>query len=358
MFLRFILGALRYRKQRLLLAFAALTVAATLGTVLFGIYGSVERRLRAEFRAYGANVAAVAANGTTVPLAMMQAARDMGVEAAPFLVTAGKIGNASVPVAGFIPAATRPMTEYWSVKGGRDVKAGECLAGEILAERLNLEPGARADLAGAPCVVRGIVSTGGAEDGELLVPMETAAAISGIHGAASVIEFLAPGERVEAVRAALASRFPEADVRTIRAVAATESSVVTKVRAALFLLTVLILGITTLCVSSSFSEIVLERAKEIGILKALGAAEKKIAAFLLSESAALAMLATMCGYVAGVIAAAIIGRQIFGVAFHVDLSWLVFLSVAAIMLGVATVATSIAASRIWRIDPAVILRGE
>jgi len=357
-FLRFILGALRYRKQRLLLAFAALTVAATLGTVLFGIYGSVERRLRAEFRAYGANVAAVAANGTTVPLTMIQAARDLGVEAAPFLVTAGKIGNVSVPVAGFIPAATRPMTEYWSVKGERDVKAGECLAGESLAERLNLEPGARADLAGAPCVVRGIVSTGGAEDGELLVPLETAAAISGIHGAASVIEFLAPGERVDAVRAALASRFPEADVRTIRAVAATESNVVTKVRAALFLLTVLILGITTLCVSSSFSEIVLERAKEIGILKALGAAEKKIAAFLLSESAALAMLATVCGYVAGVIAAAIIGRQIFGVAFHVDLSWLVFLSVAAVMLGVATVATSIAASRIWGIDPAVILRGE
>ena len=56
--------------------------------------------------------------------------------------------------------------------------------------------------------------------------------------------------------------------------------------------------------------------------------------------------------------AAIIGRQIFGVAFHVDLSWLVFLSVAAIMLAVATVATSIAASRIWGIDPAVILRGE
>jgi putative ABC transport system permease protein len=358
LFLRFIVGALRYRKQRLLLAFAALTVAATLGTVLFGIYGSVERRLRAEFRAYGANLAAVAANGTTVPLKMTEAARELGVEAAPFLITAGKIGDAGVPVAGFVPAAAAPMTEYWSVKGERDVKPGECLAGEAVAERLNLEPGARADLAGAPCVVRGIVSTGGAEDGELLVPFETAAAIAGIHGAASLIEFRAPGERLESVRAELARRFPEADVRTIRAVAATESDVVTKVRAALFLLTILILAITTLCVSSSFSEIVLERAKEIGILKALGAAEKKIAAFLLSESAALAMLATVCGYVAGVIAAAVIGRQIFGVAFHLDLSWLVFLSVAVIMLAVAAVATSIAASRIWGIDPAVILRGD
>jgi putative ABC transport system permease protein len=357
-FLRFILGALRYRKQRLFLSFAALTVAATLGTVLFGIYGSVERRLREEFRAYGANVAAVATNGTTVPLAMIDAARQLGVEAAPFLVTAGKVGNASVPVAGFVPAATAPITPYWSVKGERDVKAGECLAGENVAERLDLQPGARVDLVGSPCTMKGIVSTGGAEDSELLVPFETAAQLAGIHGAASLIEFRAPGERVETVRAALANRFPEADVRTIRAVAATESDVVGKVRAALFLLTVLILAITALCVSSNFSEIVLERAKEIGILKALGAAERKIAAFFLSESAALALVATICGYAAGVIAAAAIGRQIFGVAFHLDMSWIAFLSVAAMMLLVSTAATSIAAARVWSIDPAVILRGE
>jgi hypothetical protein len=63
MFLRFFLRALQYRKQRLILAFAALAVAATLATVLFGIYGTVERRLRDQFEAYGANIVAVPANG-------------------------------------------------------------------------------------------------------------------------------------------------------------------------------------------------------------------------------------------------------------------------------------------------------
>ncbi len=358
MFLRFILSALRYRRQRLMLAFSALTVAATLGTVLFGIYGSVERRLREQFRSYGANIAAVAANGATVPLAMADAARRLGAEAAPFLITAGRVGNDGVPVAGFIPADTAPLTPYWSVKGDRNIGAGECLAGETLAERLKLTPGARVNLSGQPCTLKGIVSTGGAEDSELLVPFAAAAAISGIHDGASVIEFRAPGDRVEQIRAALASRFPGADVRTIRAVAATESDVVNKIRAALFLITVLILAITTLCVSSNFTEIVLERGKEIGILKALGAAERKIAAFFLSESAALALLATICGYVIGILAAAEIGQQIFGVAFHLDVSWLVFLSVGIVMLAVAVVATSIAASRVWSIDPAVILRGE
>jgi len=103
---------------------------------------------------------------------------------------------------------------------------------------------------------------------------------------------------------------------------------------------------------------VLERAKEIAILKALGAAERKIATFFVSESAALALASTLAGYIVGIIAAAWIGRQIFGGAFHLQANWLVFGGVALVMLIVASVATGIAASRIWSIEPAIILRGE
>jgi putative ABC transport system permease protein len=125
-----------------------------------------------------------------------------------------------------------------------------------------------------------------------------------------------------------------------------------------FLLTLVILAITTLCVSSNFSEMVIERSKEIGILKALGAAERKIAALFISESAGLALAATVSGYVVGVFAAAAIGSQIFGGLFHPRADWRVFCSVTAVMLAVSALATAIAASRIWRIQPAGILRGE
>jgi putative ABC transport system permease protein len=133
---------------------------------------------------------------------------------------------------------------------------------------------------------------------------------------------------------------------------------VLKLRASLFLLTLLILGITTLCVSGNFTEMVIERSKEIGILKAIGGMESKIAAFFVSESAALGLAATIVGYVAGIFAAAAIGREIFGGVFRVQTDWLVFAGVAGVMLAVAAVATTIAASRIWSIQPAVVLRGE
>jgi putative ABC transport system permease protein len=364
LFWTFVIRALEYRKRRLLLAFSALAVAATLATVLFGIYGTVEQRFRDEFRGYGANIAAVPVSGKTVPLAIAAAAEKLGAEAAPFLITSGLITSSSagarqVPVAGFVPAKSAQMTSYWHMKEGRrDIGPGECMAGEFIATRLQLKVGATVPLASAPCTLKGIVSTGGAEDQEILVPFAVAAKLAGVPDAASVIEIRAPGGQEEEVRAALAKEFPAADVRTNLAVAGTESNVVFQIRASLFLLTLLILGITTLCVTSSFSELVIERSKEIGILKALGGAERKIAAFFISESAMIALAATLAGYAMGVFAAAGIGRGVFGGGFRLEPSWAVLGGVAGVMLAVAGVATAIAASRIWSIQPAVILRGE
>src|SRR5271165_2930612 len=100
MFLRFIIRALEYRKQRLLLSFSALAIGAALATVLFGIYGTVERRMREEFRSYGANIAAVPETGNTIPLEIVSAAERLGATAAPFLITS----SGSMVVAGFDPA--------------------------------------------------------------------------------------------------------------------------------------------------------------------------------------------------------------------------------------------------------------
>lgn len=358
MFLRFVLGALRYRKQRLAIAFAALAVAATLSTVLFGIYGTIGQRIREEFRGYGANIVAVPQTGHTIPLELAAAAEKLGAEAAPFLITTGRVGNEAIPVAGFDVAKSAALTSFWHIQGIRDIAPGECLAGELLASKLHLTLGAPVALQSAPCTLKGIVSTGGAEDSELLVPFADAAKLAGLSAVASLIELRAPSDRLESIRAALAQQFPAADLRTNLAVAATESSVVVKFRAALLLLTVIILVITTLCVSSNFSELVIERSKEIGIMKALGAAERRITAFFISESAALACVASLAGYLAGILITAAIGHQVFGAAFHVEPSAAVFAGVMSVMLAVASVATAISASRIRGIQPAIILRGE
>src|SRR6185437_2600911 len=164
---RFILRALQYRKQRLLLSFSALAIAAALATVLFGIYGTVEQRMRDEFRSYGANIFAVPASGNTVPLGLVEAAEKLGASAAPFLITSTHSGANNIVVAGFVPSKAADMTSYWHMQGSRVIGPGECIAGEMLTDQLQLRIGSTVQMGSNRCIVKGIVSTGGAEDQEL-----------------------------------------------------------------------------------------------------------------------------------------------------------------------------------------------
>jgi putative ABC transport system permease protein len=247
------------------------------------------------------------------------------------------------------------------VDGARTAGAGECLAGSTAAAHFHATIGQSVALASGACVVRGVVSTGGPEDNQVMVPFERAASDAGFQNAASLVEIRADGSRVDAVRAALARALPDADVRVLHAIAETEASVVLKVRSAVFILALVIFGITTLCVTGNFSALVLERSREIGILKAIGAAETKIAALFLSESLVLALASTVAGYALGLAVAYAIGRKIFSDTAQlttVGVNFAVFAPVMGVTLLVAALATLLAASRIWRIEPAMILRGE
>ncbi|MCU1260834.1 MAG: efflux transporter permease [Bryobacterales bacterium] len=355
MFWTFVSSAVRLRRRRLILAFSALAVAATLATTLFSVYSDIERKVSAEFSLYGANlVIAPAGSALTVPLYAVETARKRGAIAAPFLFARSRFRGQSVLLAGMDLAAAQPLTQYWHVEGART----GCLAGASLAEQFHLRVGEGAKIDGAPCRISGIVSTGGPEDNEFILPIGMVAAIAGVTDAASLIQVRVPADRVARMQRELRDALPGTDVRLVRAVAETESSVVVKIRVALFLLLALILAITTMSVSSNFSELVLERSREIGILKAIGAAERKIAALFVSESLILALLSTVAGYVAGLLLAGWIGASVFAAPFAVHLDLKVLLLATVLTLAVAFAATALAASRIWRIQPAAILRGD
>ncbi len=361
MFWNFVLRAVRFRRRRLALTFAALAVAATLATAFLRVYSDIERKMRAQFRGYGANILIAPGGGTAiVPLRAVAEAGRQGAIAAPFVYTVGRIESEPVVVAGVDFRRASPLIEYWRVNGAHTAAGGECLAGASVAAHFHLKQGEKAEVEGAPCVIRGIVSTGGAEDAQVIVPFAVAEQLAGLRDAASVVQVRADGERLTDVQAALAKALPGSDVRLLHAVAETEANVALKIRSTLFLLTVLVLGITTLCVSSNFSALVLERGQEIGILKAIGAGERQIAALFLSESLVLGLVSATAGYGLGLAVAWWICRQIFPEAAvaGAGVDYRVFLPVAGVTLAVAGAATLAAAARIWRIKPAVILRGE
>ena len=140
MFWRFVLAAVKFRRRRLLLAFSGLAVTATLATALFSIYSDIDRKMRHEFRGYGANlVIAPAGNAQTVPVRAVAEAERLGAVAAPFLYTIGRIGDERVVVAGVDFGRAAPLTSYWQVAGAHTAMSGECLAGSALAAHFHRE---------------------------------------------------------------------------------------------------------------------------------------------------------------------------------------------------------------------------
>src|ERR1019366_4201363 len=133
MFGTFVLRAVQFRKRRLALAFAALAVSATLATALFSVYSDIERKMRVQFRGYGANIVIAPSGGAqTVPLAAVALAEKQGAVAAPFIYTVGRVtlghfGGEPVVVAGTDFRRAAPLTDYWRVDGARAAAPGECL---------------------------------------------------------------------------------------------------------------------------------------------------------------------------------------------------------------------------------------
>jgi putative ABC transport system permease protein len=346
MFWRFVVGALRMRSRRLLLAFSAMAVAGALATAIFSVYSDAENKISAQFQAYGANVVIVPAGGAvTVPLSALAAARQFGI-AAPFLYSLRKLRGNNVLVAGVDLPQAQSLIQYWHVQGAK----GDCMAGESLG----FHPGQTIELDGFSCQLTGTVSTGGPEDSQIILPFATVARLSSLDDVASLIQIRMPPEKLPLLQQAV----PGSDVRLVRAVAATEANVVLKVRLALFLLVAVILGIVTISVSSNFGELVMERAKEIGILKAIGAGDAKIAGFFLAESLILAVLSTLTGYILGLFVAGWIDSSVFNAAFGIHLNAGVLALASLVTIGIAIAATAFSAGRIWRIEAAGILRGE
>jgi putative ABC transport system permease protein len=355
----FVKQAMRLRARRLLLAFSALAVASALATALFSIYSDVERRVRAEFSTYGANL--LITSRSPVPLAAAESARKLGAVAAPFAFATGTLAGQPVSLAGTNlsgtgadPSSAGDLTKFWHIEGSRE----GCLVGVNIAQRFHLHIGEAAPLEAVSCQITGIVSTGAAEDNELILPFASVAKLAGLTNAANLIQVRAPGDRLESIRASLQASYPTTEVRIVEAIAETETGVVRKIRVALFLLLAVILVITTMSVSSNFSELVMERSREIGILKAIGAAERKIASLFVTESILLALASALAGYFAGLLLAGWIGQSVFSVPFTIHIELPVLAAAAALTLAVALAATALAASSIWRIQPSRILRGE
>lgn len=363
--------------------------------MLLNLYSDVHRKMTQEFRSYGANVIlsskGAASGGQAAVGGFMDGAAFQQVEslrskvnglvAAPVLYLVTRISRVpaggprlpdfeNIVAVGSDFSALKVLVPGWRVTAGADdgpLGPGSCAVGTHLAQRFQLKPGDAVKLtAGAAQgetgsqifqVVR-VISTGSSEDDQVFVPLSELQKLGGLEGKISVIHMNIPGQATEIDRGVrqMAAAFPHLDVRPIRQIVYSQGKVLHTIRGLLISLMGLILAIIALCVMATMTAIVLERRKDIAVMKALGATNPEVTRLFLMEGASLGLVAGVAGFAVGGFLAAQVGMRLFGVSLGVVWWTLPLVWSATILL--AALATFFPVGVMRRIQPATALKGE
>ena len=385
LFLRVVYKAFRVQPGRMVASFAALAVAATLASAFLNLYFDLPRKMTTEFRTLGANLI-LAPKGTNETLSQDVyrefAKAQPATPRLAWLYAVGKGSGQEVILAGTEMENLAALNPGWQIladpaekrasesiatflaraqAGLANREAKWLLAGETAAAHFGWKAGETVAVeygtATLDLPLLGVVSTGGSEDSQLLLPLPILQEVTGRNGQLSLIAVAAPGAaaQVETARQQLAVRWPEIDVRPLRPVLESEARVILKVRGLMFGLTAIVLAIVILSVMTTVSGLVLDRQRDIGVMKSLGGSDTTISLLFVAETLSIAAVAALLGYGIGLGLAQWAAERIF--ASPLPWRWDTLPAVVGVTLAVAFLAAALPVYRVRRLDPAVVLRG-
>jgi putative ABC transport system permease protein len=420
MFVRLVYESFRRQKRRKVLAGAAITLGVTVATAMIGVATDIGDKINRELRTIGANLV-VTPQEDSLDLEIG------GVSLKP--PTDGAfLSEADLPkikgifwhnnITGFAPmlpvkvaieqngkrqdatllgtyfakqlsygkdqftTGVRSTHPWWKVSGAwPEDSSRDVLLGERLATRLGEKSGDAVTLAGRSLRVSGILSTGGAEDDEVVAPLAVAQEILGRPGAVRRVYVSALTKPEDAfgrrdpkslsgaiydrwyctpypqsIAFQLAEAIPHSQAEQIRQVSQNEGAVLTRIEGLIFLITLAALFASALAVSAAMATTIFERRTEVGLMKALGAGKLTVASIFFAEATLLAMIGGLVGFVVGSRLAHQIGHSIFNSDISIPP---VLLPVVLAIAVIVTFAGSAAAiRRAVGLDPVFALRGE
>ena len=243
---------------------------------------------------------------------------DMGIDApspiaivAPRLYLPASVDGRNVTVVGVYPEQEQAIRVWWSFTDGGYLENRDSLvAGAVAATSLGLSAGDRVSVSGHEYTVAGVPGGRGADGGLLLfVPLPTLQAAAGKDGMLSTVDVraLCTGCPVEKIAQALSTDIAGIHAVAVRQVAEAELGMWHSMRSIVLLLASVTLLVGLFGVMNSMSAMVLERRKDIGIMRAVGASRQQIVSMFLYEAAALGVLGGATGYVAGLLLALLAG---------------------------------------------------
>jgi putative ABC transport system permease protein len=319
-FLHFLGCSIGQRKGRVAVASLSVMIAAAIVVCALGISLGIRQKLGGELKAYGANIIITPDEGYLTDGVLAAIEEETGVEESTGQLYAPvTVNGAEVELIGL--DIRRIKEQGWKITG-RWPEEGELLLGTNIRDALGLAlddtvimgiggPGGAGGIEKG-MKVAGFVERGGPEDGSVLMDIASAQRLTGLEGMYSSVLARARTDGLPDTVSALRARLEGvSEVKTLRQVAYAEESFLGKIELLMALVTLVVLIATSISVSSTMSATVLERMKEIGLMKAIGAKKRDIGGFYIAEGLVIGLIGGSSGYLLGLASAQAVSRGAF-----------------------------------------------
>lgn len=399
MFFRMVTASLVRRRSRMVIALLAIAIGSAILTGLLTIYYDVPRQLGAQFRNYGANMILQPDDGDYISTDEMNQAvgvinSNALVGATGFRYQTVRIHEQPISAAGMDMAQAQKTDPYWSVDGAWPSASGEIMVGANVSSDLYLRVGDTVEVSYTPegttvvstedgssstdgssssdtsgtsdsdldnykdFTVTGILSTGGSEENYVYMPMEDLEELTGESGRIDIVELSVSGssDQLNAYMNEINSTCPGVHASLVKRIAASETTVLSKLQYLILLVTIVVLALTLISVGTTMTATVTERRHEIGLKKALGATDREIIGEFMGETLLLGGVGGLLGGFLGFGFAQLISMSVF--ASSISFRPLILPLAVVASLVVTTIACLIPIHNATQINPALVLKGE
>lgn len=387
MFWRIVRRLLTANRGRLFVILLALTAGAAITGALLNLQIDAKRRLTTEFKSFGSNIV-IGPRHTGESAQFLNESlfdrvpdhdRAGPIAKTEFLygvvdVSAARIGeenpNNSASIRAILvgykhsdvdgnemlPPGLIAAEDQWKV-----LNSLHCAVGQKVASALKLAPGdgvllrnGRQRYIGGATV---LPSSGGPEDSQVFLYLYDAQTLLLQARNISVIQLHVPGtaDQIEHFAAEFQPQLGDADGRPIRQFSEAQGKIYAKISGLLTATVVLVLILTALCVMAAMTNVAMERRNDVGLMKAIGGATRRVLRLFLTEAAVLGLAGGLIGGAVGIALSIGLGKAVFGIAARPRV--IVYPIAVGLTLLVA-IASSYPLRRLASIRPASVFRGE